>query len=89
MRPFFNLDEKGQLDICRAMLQIRAFTACMEQVICEKRCRHFGSLWQQLDLSSQPELGTYYQQQIYIEKQRIAELNRQRQVVLEELIGVG
>jgi len=89
VRPFFNLDEKGQLDICRAMLQIRAFTACMEQVICEKRCRHFGSLWQQLDLSSQPELGTYYQQQIYIEKQRIAELNRQRQVVLEELIGVG
>ncbi|MBF2001513.1 MAG: DNA primase [Synechococcales cyanobacterium M58_A2018_015] len=82
----FQLDEKTQRDLLRAPLVIRAATACMERIMCEKRCRHFLSLWEKLDHSASAELRQYYQQQIYAEKQRIAELDReQRQVTFHDL----
>lgn len=83
------LDEKTQRDILRAPLVIRAATACMERVMCEKRCRHFLNLWEKMDCNSTSELGQYYQQQIYAEKQRIAELDReQRQVTFTDLAQI-
>jgi DNA primase len=82
--PFFQLDEKAKRDILRAPLTIRAATAAMEQIMCEKRCRHFQELWS--DNSALAELGQYYQQKIYDEKRRIAELDRERQVTIADLV---
>lgn len=81
------LDEKTKRDILRAPLTIRAATACMERVMCEKRCRHFLSLWEKTDCAA-TELSQYYQQQIYAEKQRIEELDKQRQVTFADLTEV-
>ena len=86
---FFQLDEKTKRDLLRAPLVIRAATACMERVMCEKRCRHFLSLWEKMDSVASPELAHYYQQQIYAEKQRIAELDQQqRQTTFVDLAQV-
>ena len=83
--PLFHLDEKTQREVQRAVLTIRAATASMERVMCEKRCRHFQELW--ADSSEIGELSTYYQQKIYHEKRRIAELDRQRNVSMTDLVG--
>ncbi|MGI0489637.1 DNA primase, partial [Pantanalinema rosaneae CENA516] len=83
----FHPDEKTKLDLVRASLIIRAATATMERVMCEKRCRHFQTLWEQTDTAAAPELGLWYQQRIYSEKLRIAEIDQQlRQVTLTDLI---
>ncbi|WP_421658617.1 DNA primase [Leptothermofonsia sp. ETS-13] len=82
----FHLDERTKRDILRAPLTIRAATACMERVMCEKRCRHFMDLWEKMDATTAAELGAFYQQKIYTEKQRIAELDRQRQVTFADLV---
>ncbi|NET32332.1 MAG: DNA primase [Cyanothece sp. SIO1E1] len=84
----FQLNDKTQRDILRAPLVIRAATACIERVICEKRCRHFLNLWEKTDCATTAELGQYYQQQIYAEKQRIRELDQQRQVTFNDLAQV-
>jgi DNA primase len=72
------LDEKTRRDILRAPLVIRAAIACIERVMCEKRYRHLLSLWEKHDGSVDPDKGQYYQQQIYAEKIRIAELDQQQ-----------
>lgn len=81
--PLFHLDEKSKRDIQRAPLIIRAATASMERVMCDKRCRHFQELW--ADCSEINELSHYYQEKIYHEKRRIAELDRERQTTLTDL----
>jgi len=87
--PLFQLDEKTKRDLLRSPLVIRAATACMERVMCEKRCRHFLSLWEKMDSTASPELAQYYQQQIYAEKQRIAELDQQqRQTTFADLAQI-
>jgi DNA primase len=89
IQPLFQLDEKTRLDILRAPLVIQAATACMERVMCEKRQRYFSDLWQKTNCIESPELGQYYQQQIYVEKQRIEELDRQqRQITLNDLTQI-
>jgi DNA primase len=80
----FQLDEKTRRDILRGALTIRASTAAMERVICEKRCRHLQELW--VDNFALPKLGQHYQQQLYDEKRRIAELDRERQVTIVDLV---
>lgn len=84
--PLFHLEEKTKRDILRAPLTIRAATAAMERVLCDKRCRHFQELW--ADSSAISELGEYYQQKIYDEKRRIADLDRERQVTIADLVQV-
>lgn len=86
----FRLDEHSKRALLRAPLVIRATTACMERVMCEKRCRHFLNLWEKMDgAAACSELGQYYQQQIYAEKQRIEELDRQeRQISFSDLVQV-
>ncbi|WAL59523.1 DNA primase [Thermocoleostomius sinensis] len=82
----FQLDEKTRRDIVRAPLVIRASIASIERVMCEKRRRHFLDLWKQTDCRENAELSLYYQQQIYAENQRIAELDQQqRQTTLEDI----
>jgi DNA primase len=80
----FHSDEKTKCDILRADLTIRAATAAMERILCEKRCRHFQELW--ADNFASEELSQLYQQKIYTEKRRIAELDRQRQVTFIDLV---
>ncbi|MGG6269747.1 DNA primase [Leptolyngbya sp. AN03gr2] len=82
----FELDEKTKRDILRAPLVIRSATAGIERVMCEKRYRHFLDLWEKTDLSTTPDLGQFYQQKAYVEKQRIAELDRLRQVSFVDLV---
>ncbi|MBD2025386.1 DNA primase [Leptolyngbya sp. FACHB-711] len=87
--PLFQLDEKSHRDILRAPLVIRAAAACLEQVMCEKRYRHFNDLWKQTDCIQSFELAQYYQQQMYAEKQRIRELEQeQRRVSFVDLAGM-
>jgi DNA primase len=82
------LDEKHQRDVLRAPLIIRAAVACMERTMCEKRYRYFLKLWTETDLSAAPEQQAYYQNQIYAEKKRIAELDKERQVDFEDLVSL-
>lgn len=83
----FHPDEKTKLDLVRASLIIRAATATMERVMCEKRCRHFQNLWEQTDTAAAPELGLWYQQRMYSEKLRIIEIDQQlRSVNIADLI---
>lgn len=82
----FELDEKTQRDLLRGPLVIRSATAGIERVMCEKRYRHFLDLWQKTDLSTTPDLGQFYQQKAYVEKQRITELDRLRQVSFVDLV---
>lgn len=82
----FELDEKTQRDILRAPLVIRSATAGIERVMCEKRYRHFLDLWQKTDLVTTPDLGQFYQQKAYVEKQRITELDRLRNVSFVDLV---
>jgi DNA primase len=81
----FYLDEKTRRDVLRAPLVIRAAAACIEQTLCEKRYRHFLQLWSDGGNDSAAEQMTYYQHQIYAEKRRIAELEKERQTTFEDL----
>jgi len=82
----FQLDEKTKRDILRGDLTIRAATAAMERVMCEKRCRHFQDLFEKTILNADDELSAYYQRKIYDEKRRIQELDRIRQVSFTDLV---
>lgn len=82
----FELDEKTKRDILRAPLVVRSATAGIERVMCEKRYRHFLDLWQKTDLATTPDLGQFYQQKAYVEKQRITELDRLRQISFVDLV---
>ena len=81
----FYLDEKTHRDVLRAPLVIRAAAACIEQTLCEKRYRHFLQLWTEGDTTQSADQQTYYQNQIYAEKRRIAELEKERQTTFEDL----
>ena len=81
----FYLDEKTHRDVLRAPLVIRAAAACLEQTLCEKRYRHFLQLWSEGDNAQSADQQTYYQKQIYAEKRRIAELEKERQTTFEDL----
>ncbi|NER84771.1 MAG: toprim domain-containing protein, partial [Leptolyngbya sp. SIO1D8] len=81
----FYLDEKTHRDVLRAPLIIRAAAACIEQALCEKRYRHFLQLWSEGDCTHPSDQQHYYQNQVYAEKRRIAELTKERQTTFEDL----
>ncbi|XHX77036.1 MAG: DNA primase [Stenomitos frigidus ULC029] len=82
----FQLDETGDINVLRSALVIRAAVASMEKVMCEKRRRHFISLWEKTDCATAPELGHFYQKKICAEDQRIQDLDRERQTTFEDLV---
>jgi DNA primase len=84
----FELDEKTQLDVLRSPLVIRSALAGMEQVMCDKRRRHFLDLWKVTDCVATPELGQYYVQKMQAEEQRLKELDRQRRTNFTDLVKV-
>lgn len=42
----FQIDETTQVEMLRPLLSIRSASACMERVMCDKRCRHLLQMWQ-------------------------------------------
>ncbi|MGF1458342.1 MAG: DNA primase [Leptolyngbyaceae cyanobacterium] len=81
----YYLDEKTRRDVLRAPLVIRAAAACIEQTLCEKRYRHFLQLWTESNQTQPADQLAYFQNQIYAEKRRIAELEKERQTTFEDL----
>ncbi|PSB20101.1 DNA primase [Phormidesmis priestleyi ULC007] len=84
----FELNEKTERDILRAELGIRSAAAAIEEVMCEKRRRHFLDLWKTTDLVINAELGHHYQQKWQSEVKRIQELRHQREVNFLDLVNV-
>ncbi|MBD2091456.1 DNA primase [Microcoleus sp. FACHB-1515] len=81
----FHLEEKIECDLVRTGLVIKAAADCLERVLCEKRYRHFSELWQQTDFLTAIELSQYYHKQMYVEKKRIDELDRDRCTTFADL----
>jgi DNA primase len=88
LQALMTLNEKTKRDILRAPLVIRAAAACMEKNLCEKRYRHFLNLWSQADFKTSSEQMAYFQSQIYAEKRRIEELEKDRQATFEDLVHI-
>ncbi|MCY7273383.1 MAG: toprim domain-containing protein, partial [Phormidesmis sp. CAN_BIN44] len=84
----FELNEKTKLDILRADLVIRSAAAALEEILCEKRRRHFADLWKTTDFVTNPELAHHYQQKMQSEVKRIQELRHQREVNFVDLAKV-
>ncbi len=82
----FHLDEKRKEDILRTPLLIRAATACLERVGCEKHRRYCLEQWQKLDPSTDPERWQYYSQEFYAVDRRIRELDQLRQFNISDII---
>jgi DNA primase len=78
----FHLDEKSQRDLVNPPLMIQGAIACIERVLCDKRCRQALQLWKETDLTKEPDRARDYQEQISEEKKRIEELDKHRQVSL-------
>lgn len=83
----FHLDEKRQEDIVRTPLLIRAATACLEKVTCEKRRRYCLEQWQKIDPSANLERREYYIQEFREVDQRIKELDRQRLFNISDILN--
>ncbi|MGC1395115.1 MAG: DNA primase [Coleofasciculaceae cyanobacterium] len=83
----FHLDEKRQEDIVRTPLLIRAATACLEKVTCEKRRRYCLEQWQKLDPSANLERREYYIKEFREVDQRIKELDRQRLFNISDILN--
>ncbi len=82
------LEEKTRLDVIREPLVIRAAIACLEKNMCEKRYRLLLNLWSDSDFSSSPEQHSQYQKKIIAEKNRIAQLEKERSVDFADLASV-
>ena len=82
----FYVDEKTQQELLRADYVIQAAIACMERVLCEKRYRQYLKQWQEIDPVAEPERSQFYYQSFCLEKQRLEELDRQRQFSLTDLV---
>jgi len=83
----FHPDEKSQQEqmLRRVPQVIQAATARMEQVLCEKRYRHFLELWENTDSSINPESSEFYYQQYSQAKLRSMKLQRQYQFSVADL----
>ncbi|MEL7350918.1 MAG: DNA primase [Cyanobacteria bacterium J06649_5] len=82
------LEEKTKLDVLREPLVIRAAIACLEKNMCEKRYRLLLNLWADSDFDTSPEKHLQYQKQIISEKNRIAQLEKERSVDFADLASV-
>jgi len=83
----FYLDEKTQEDLNRIPLLIQAAIASLELVSCEKHKRYCYEQWQKLDPQIDRDRWQYYYQEYFHLKQRMMELNSQRQFSLLDLLN--
>ncbi len=82
------LEEKTKLDVLREPLVVRAAIACLEKNMCEKRYRLLLKLWSSTDFDASIDKHTEYQKQIIAEKNRIAQLEKERSVDFADLASV-
>lgn len=82
------LEEKTKLDVLREPLVVRAAIACLEKNMCEKRYRLLLKLWSSTDFDASLDRHTEYQKQIIAEKNRIAQLEKERSVDFADLASV-
>jgi DNA primase len=82
------LEEKTKLDVLREPLVVRAAIACLEKNMCEKRYRLLLKLWSSTDFDASVDKHTEYQKQIIAEKNRIAQLEKERSVDFADLASV-
>ncbi len=82
----FHLNEKTQKEMLSHHEKlIQAAIACMEQVLREKRYRHFRELWNNPEV--EPEQLESYYKAFYAEKMRLQELDRERLFSITDLLG--
>lgn len=84
----FHLDEKMQEDLARIPLLIRAATACLEKVVCEKHRRYCLEQWQKIDPSTDLQRKEYYWQEFYEADQRMKELDQLRQFSISDTLNL-
>lgn len=83
----FHLNEKTRKEMLSHHEKlIQAAVACVEQVLCEKRYRHFRELWEQTDPEAEPEQWEAYSKAFCAERLRLWELDRQRQFSIADLL---
>jgi DNA primase len=82
----FHLDEKRQEDIVRTPLLIRAATACLKKVTCEKHRSYCLEQWQKHQFLGEFEQAKYYEQEFYEMDKQIKELNQQRQFNISDIL---
>ncbi|MBD0346802.1 MAG: DNA primase, partial [Coleofasciculus sp. Co-bin14] len=82
-----HLDEKNKEDLARTPLLIRATTACMERVSCEKHRRYCLEQWQKLEPGTHSERREYYFKEFCEIDRRIRELDQLRQFNITDIIG--
>jgi DNA primase len=83
----FNLDEHTAEEIQRSPLVLRAAIACLEKFACEQKCKYYLSKLR----SDEPEDLTKkleYLQAWTTTKQRLQELDRQRNVTIDDLVSL-
>ena len=83
----FHLDEFRKLDIARAWEIIQAAVARIEQVMYDKRARHFLELWEKTFASDPKQVKEYYQE-FLAAKQRSQELEELCQLSIFELAEI-
>ena len=82
----FHLDEKMQKDLARIPLLIRAATACLEKVTCEKHRRYCLEQWQKIDPLTDLQRKQYYWQEFYEADQRMKKLEQLRQFSISDIL---
>lgn len=80
------LNEKTELDLLRPNLSIRAASASLERIACEKRCRHLLQMWESALKSAKRELKGKQILNAYLHhiQQLIDDESEHAQTLLEE-----
>lgn len=84
----FYLDETTRVKILRPELVVKGALVSMELSICHKRRNIAWKRWQETDVEAHRELSHRYWQQIFDENQRIKELEKLRNISIQDLISV-
>lgn len=87
LRHLFFLDETTKEDIERTPLLIRSAIASLERVKAEQYARSCLEKWQKIDKKQDPELEAYYFQEYYQARNRIKDLDQQRNATRIEISG--
>ena len=83
----FNLDEHTAEEIQRSPLVLRAAIACLEKFACEQKCKYYLSKLRSDDPEDLTKKSEHLQAWT-ITKQRLQELDRQRNVTIDDLVSL-
>ncbi len=84
----FYLNENTRIEIMRPELVVKDALVSMELTICQKRRNIAWKRWKETDAETHRELAHRYWQQIFDENQRIKELDKLRNISIQDLISV-